>query len=1808
MTDGRRIGRPNEIPVALVCYNRPWHTVQVVKALMEHDVRNLYVFCDGPRTAADAEAVERVRQIVRAIRWTQPRVVFREGNQGLARSVVGAVDAVLAEHECLILLEDDCVPKRHFFEFMHACLEAYWDRPRVFGINGYTVPISPELLADYPYDAYFYPRIGSWGWATWRRAWRHYDRDLGRLYRRCLEAGVDLRQGGADIPENVEAFLEGRSRDCWTLQWVLAVYLQGGCYVYPTVSQVRNIGFDGSGVHFGARRSQFDHDVEDRAVRRLPDRVFYHRPLVEHYNGYFKGSGRPTRGLAMFGGAGAVDRSGPGVHIGGSAGEPASVVGACGGAGRRSIVHINTHDVAGGAAKVAWRLAEAQRRAGHSAGLLVGRKNSDDPRVAAFDPEPDTQAQAQCVREGLLDYHLRGSDRLVDHPWVRSADVVHLHNLHGHYFNPFSLAGLSQARPTVWTLHDMFAITGHCAYSLRCPGWETGCVPCPRLDLPYALPVDSAGRLLGDKRAIYEHSRLWVVTPSRWLYEMVRRSVLRDHPVELIYNGVDTQVFRPRDRRAARARLGLPQDAVCVGAAANGGTLGNPWKGGAYTQAVVDALHAAGIDCVFVHIGGRLETDDPRWVGIGPIHDEQQMAEAYSALDVFLYTPLADNCPLVVLEAMACGVPVVSFATGGVPELVRSEQDGYITGYRDVETTVQAMRRVLGDAELRRGMGDSARQRVLERFDHRQTAAAYERLYARVLEETRSGSGRVVVSVTKAPSETCHLSASSGGERTAATSADRTAERDDAEPDVSLVLCTKNRAGLLDAMLRSVKAAAEGIRYEVIVIDGGSTDGTREVLARHGVTQVYDEASQFGPGRHGWPVLYNFGFGRARGRWGMYASDDIVFEPGCLARAVRMLDKQPPVVGGGIFFYRNLHTRPDWDRFGIDFTYGPTLLMNYGLVRMEAFRAVGGLDESYGFYCADSDLCLRLSQAGYRLIPLAGCLVTHDNVLDALKQANAATADADIARLKGRWASTVSIEEPEPKRILWEADRPQVFDVPVAGRVWPRSLDAYWHGLSLLQYGDGRAARERLEQAGRDGCDRGRIAALLDAFGTSGVATEADGHRAGGMAVRLGGLVFSKDRAMQLHAVLASLRRHGRDADGLRLHVIYKATDGRHRRQYAQLAREFPDVVFVSEVDFQRQVTDVLGMYGTVLLLVDDNLFVRDFELGTAVRYLVGQPQAIGFSLRLGANVRHDYMHDRPTRPPQFDRSADGVLRWDWRTAEHDFGYPLEVSSSIYRGADLRALLEGQRFGNPNELEGVLAAQAGRVASVRPMLLSFERSVTFCNPVNLVQTVCANRSGRDGRYRADRLAELFDEGVRIDVAAYDGFVPRGCHQEVALEFRGDRPGPTVEARPVAVVGPHSVTTVEPGPVTPAGPDDVSGGAGPTVSVMMVTYNSAETLGRAMRSVLDQTFGDFELLVVDDGSTDDTERAVGSFTDGRVRIVRQTHRHAAAARNRAVAEARGEFILVVDSDDAIEPGYLAEMVRFARSCPDADFYYPSALTLTDEAGGPTGQVWRYEDFGDNRWLPAVLFRTGYSPIPNPGSLIRRSLFARVGGYEDVETVEDFVFLCRHALAIRFRRVGLQGRYFYRAGGGGLSSRFVARNAITARVLDEMVRDYRAEVLCPPLEGIADPGFREPAYLEYVMMTFYALAQVHADRGGQVFRDYGDRYRPRLMESLRAHRPANRCLWELAGRERAEAMVAAARRALDRGEPALALVYLDEADGVGVRVEGADAMRNEALRWLGRVVRAASAAGRSGGGDTMDGAVVGVPAVVGGTGAC
>ncbi|MCT0209048.1 hypothetical protein [Synechococcus sp. CS-1332] len=290
-------------------------------------------------------------------------------------------------------------------------------------------------------------------------------------------------------------------------------------------------------------------------------------------------------------------------------------------------------------------------------------------------------------------------------------------------------------------------------------------------------------------------------------------------------------------------------------------------------------------------------------------------------------------------------------------------------------------------------------------------------------------------------------------------------------------------------------------------------------------------------------------------------------------------------------------------------------------------------------------------------------------------------------------------------------------------------------------------------------------------------------------------LIFSKDRPLQLQATLASFALHCREAAQTPVTVLYRTSSEAFAQGYAQLQQEFQGrllIDWVEERSFRhdllaclrqppaasrwRRLLDRLRLRSwrasceQLLFLVDDNIFVRPFSFHAIVEALEQQPSAIGFSLRVGRNTTTCYSMSCTQPLPEF-MPVEGGLRFRWVGQTGDFGYPIEVSSSVYRLADLIGLLRTLPYTNPNRLEQVLSSSSSLFAFSKPDLLCFDRSVAFCAPINKVQTILDNRAGENDGYSSESLLERFFDGQRVDVESLRDFVPQAAHVEIDLPLQ-----------------------------------------------------------------------------------------------------------------------------------------------------------------------------------------------------------------------------------------------------------------------------------------------------------------------------------------------------------------------------------------------------------------------------------------------------
>jgi glycosyltransferase involved in cell wall biosynthesis len=280
---------------------------------------------------------------------------------------------------------------------------------------------------------------------------------------------------------------------------------------------------------------------------------------------------------------------------------------------------------------------------------------------------------------GREDFRYPATDRILDH--LGTPDVLHLHNLHGGYFDLRRLPHLTQSVATVITLHDSWLFTGHCAHPLDGERWRTGCGNCPRLDLYPRLRRDGTAANLRRKRDILSQSRLHLVAPSRWLLDRAIEGIPKAGVVAatVVPNGVDLGVFRPGDAAGARRRLGVPEGASVLVAAANG-LRTNDYKDWPTLRAAADVIGADSDDPVVLLVAG--DVGEPVRTGrleirfLGHIASQSAIADVLRAADLYLHSARADTFPTSVLEALATGVPVVASRVGGIPEQVLESARG----------------------------------------------------------------------------------------------------------------------------------------------------------------------------------------------------------------------------------------------------------------------------------------------------------------------------------------------------------------------------------------------------------------------------------------------------------------------------------------------------------------------------------------------------------------------------------------------------------------------------------------------------------------------------------------------------------------------------------------------------------------------------------------------------------------------------------------------------------------------------------------------------------------------------------------------------------------------------------------------------------------------------------------------------------------------------------------------------------------------------------------------------------------------------
>ena len=419
------------------------------------------------------------------------------------------------------------------------------------------------------------------------------------------------------------------------------------------------------------------------------------------------------------------------------------------------VLLLNSRDQGGGAAQAAFRLFMGLSLQGISPRMVVAEKKTRNPDVVKVQHTASRRQtwiknQFWMAQRGLIDNDRSGDtntcfslpypgDDLSRTEVIKEADIVNLHWV-SRMLSVESLGALLKTgKPVVWTLHDENPFTGGCHYRAGCEGFTRECSPCPQLNKdPFHLP----SAVLRNKLQRWR-GNLHIVTPSRWLGDTALRSrVFSRFPVHVIPNSLDTDLFCPGSRGEARRELGIPGESICILFTA--GALDVKRKG---FLLLVDALKRCVADpsmgelirggkVVLLTVGKKHPQLDDLGMPVhhlGTIQSEKQMVLAYRSADCFVQPSLEDNLPNTVLEAMACGIPVVGFETGGIPDMVMHEESGILCPVGDRSALAHGVIRMALESGTRERMGIAARLRVEEKYQLRHQAGNYLTLFEEIL-------------------------------------------------------------------------------------------------------------------------------------------------------------------------------------------------------------------------------------------------------------------------------------------------------------------------------------------------------------------------------------------------------------------------------------------------------------------------------------------------------------------------------------------------------------------------------------------------------------------------------------------------------------------------------------------------------------------------------------------------------------------------------------------------------------------------------------------------------------------------------------------------------------------------------------------------------------------------------------------------------------------------------------------------------------------------------------------------------------------
>lgn len=377
------------------------------------------------------------------------------------------------------------------------------------------------------------------------------------------------------------------------------------------------------------------------------------------------------------------------------------------------IAQINATCGAGSTGKICISVSELLSENGAENYIFYSSGSSDYPLGIKYANEIAIKMQTLVSRiSGNYGFEARSiTERLIKELERISPNIIHIHNIHSHSCNLEILFNYIRKNniKTYWTFHDCWAFTAYCPYFdiFECDKWKTGCKKCPQIK-QYSWFFDRSEYLYNKKKSVIEGTDLTIITPSQWLAGLVKESFFKDYPVKVINNGIDLNVFKPTDSDF-RKKHNLENKYMVLGVAFGWGKR----KGLDVFCELAKRLDNKRYQIVLVGTNDDVDKLLPKnIISIHRTQNQHELAEIYTAADLFVNPTREENYPTVNMEAIACGTPVVTFNTGGSPEMLDSTC-GTVVEKNDIDGIYNEIKRV---CETQPYSKDDCLKRA-ERFD-----------------------------------------------------------------------------------------------------------------------------------------------------------------------------------------------------------------------------------------------------------------------------------------------------------------------------------------------------------------------------------------------------------------------------------------------------------------------------------------------------------------------------------------------------------------------------------------------------------------------------------------------------------------------------------------------------------------------------------------------------------------------------------------------------------------------------------------------------------------------------------------------------------------------------------------------------------------------------------------------------------------------------------------------------------------------------------------------------------------------------------